>query len=298
MNSIQNIDNLNKIDSNYQFRNQSRTDEKVIQMWLHGKSVHTQRGYRRDATEFLEYIKAESLQEVRLEDIQEFTDYLAEKGLTASTQARKLSAIKSLFSFANKIGYLLYNIGTPIQTPKVKNRLGEKILSEEEIFRMLANTDKQRNYILIRLMYVSGARVSEISALKWRDAQAHKDAGVLNIFGKGGKSRTVFLSAKTWEELIKLKGDANQEDPIFQSQKGGHLDPSAVYRVVKKVAKQAGIDKEISPHWLRHAHASHALDKGVAPHVVRDTLGHASIATTNRYSHVRPEDSSARGLSL
>ncbi|OCL28774.1 hypothetical protein U472_00140 [Orenia metallireducens] len=267
-------------------------------MWLYGKSNHTQRGYQRDVSEFLEYIELESLREVRLEDLQDFSNFLEEKGLADSTRARKLSAIKSLFSFANKIGYLYYNVGTPIQTPKVKNRLGEKILSEEEIFRMLANTKNQRNYVLIRLMYVSGARVSEICSLKWRDAQIHKDAGVLNIFGKGGKTRTVFLSPKTWEELIKLKKEANQDDPIFESQKGGHLDPSAAYRIVKKVAKKAGIDKEVSPHWLRHAHASHALDKGVAPHVVRDTLGHSSIATTNRYSHARPEDSSARSLSL
>jgi hypothetical protein len=85
---------------------------------------------------------------------------------------------------------------------------------------------------------------------------------------------------------------------VFRSRKGGSLDQSAVHRIVKAAAERAGLSAEVSAHWLRHAHASHSLDRGAPIHLVQQTLGHASVATTGRYLHARPTDSSARSLGL
>ena len=95
-----------------------------------------------------------------------------------------------------------------------------------------------------------------------------------------------------------LRGD-DPNAPVFPSRKkGGHLNPASAWRIVKKAAAQAGIDGNVSPHWLRHAHASHALERGAPVALVRDTLGHSSVSTTNGYLHARPNDSSARYLAV
>ena len=124
-------------------------------------------------------------------------------------------------------------------------------------------------------------------------------AGQITVYGKGGKTRVVLLSSETWTELITLKDDGGSDHPVFASRKGkGHLHPSQVKRIVQAAAERAGIEAPVSPHWLRHAHASHALDRGAPIHLVQATLGHASVSTTGKYLHARPEDSSARYLGI
>jgi len=136
--------------------------------------------------------------------------------------------------------------------------------------------------------------------LKWRDVQEREEgAGQITVYGKGGKTRVVLLSRETWVELIALKSEGAPDDPVFASRKGkGHLHPSQVKRIIQAAAERAGIEAPVSPHWLRHAHASHALDRGAPIHLVQATLGHASVATTGKYLHARPEDSSARYLGI
>jgi integrase/recombinase XerD len=155
-----------------------------------------------------------------------------------------------------------------------------------------------RNRALLRLAYAGGLRVSELVGLAWRDLQPRDDAGQVTVFGKGGKTRTVLLSAATWAELVALRKDAGADDPVFRSRRGGHLDPRQVRRIVLGAARRAGLEAKVSPHWLRHAHASHALDRGAPVHLVAATLGHASIATTGKYAHARPSDSSSRYLAV
>jgi integrase/recombinase XerD len=152
---------------------------------------------------------------------------------------------------------------------------------------------------MLKLLYAGGLRVSELCGLRWRDLQARSEAeGQINVYGKGGKTRVVLLPVTIWKELVSLREAAGFNDPVFRSQKGGHLHPSQVMRIVRAAAHRAGIDANVSPHWLRHAHASHSLDRGAPIHLVQATLGHASIATTGRYLHARPQDSSARYLGL
>jgi integrase/recombinase XerD len=132
--------------------------------------------------------------------------------------------------------------------------------------------------------------------LRWRDLTARDDAGQITVFGKGGKTRVVLLPAGLWRRIDAQRGDAGPDDPVFASRQGGALDASRVHRIVKAAAKRAGLSEAVSAHWLRHAHVSHSLDRGAPVHVVRATVGHASLETTTRYSHARPGDSSARYL--
>ena len=106
----------------------------------------------------------------------------------------------------------------------------------------------------------------------------------------------VVVSAETWRELVALRGDAGADDPVFRSQKGGALSRQQAWQIVKTAAARAGLPENLSPHWLRHAHASHAMDRGAPIALVQATLGHASVQTTGRYLHARPEESSGRYL--
>ena len=106
----------------------------------------------------------------------------------------------------------------------------------------------------------------------------------------------MLLPAGLWRLLLQLRGEAGPDAPVFRSAKGGALDPSQVHRIVKAAAARAGLSAAVSAHWLRHAHASHALDRGAPIHLVQATLGHSSVATTGRYLHARPNDSSSRYL--
>jgi integrase/recombinase XerD len=274
---------------------QASPDSRLIALWLHGRGPHTQRAYRADVRRLLALV-GKPLEQVTLGDLQDFDDSL--QNLAPASRARILSAAKSLLSFGHRLGYLPFDVGRPIKLPGQKNRLAERILLETDVQRMLALEPQPRNHALLRLLYSAGLRVSELCALTWRDVQERGDAGQVVVYGKGGKTRSVLLSTATWQELVGLRDSADSDAPVFRSRKGGHLDESQILRIVRGASKRAGIDAPVSPHWLRHAHASHALDRGCPIHLVQATLGHASVATTGRYLHARPTDSSARYLAV
>ena len=249
---------------------------------------------------------------------------MEDAGLAASTRARKLSAVKSLLSFGHKLGYLTYNVGAAVSPPKTKDTLAERILPEAAVHRVLAVADgaavdgsfvQRRNALALRLFYASGGRVSEIAGLRWRDCveralERGRPTGQVTLFGKGGKTRRVLLSADTWTALDAhrqreaARGCAEADGPVLRSRKAdgdGSARPltrQQLWRVVKDLARRAGLPDAVSPHFFRHAHASHALDRGAPPHLVQQTLGHASLQTTSRYAHARPDDSSARYLGV
>ena len=273
------------------------TDDRLIAMWLHNRSPRTQRAYIADARAFLTFAGA-PLRSVTLADVQGYQDALAD--LATASQARRISAVKSLLTFAHRVGYTVMNVGAPVKAPKVKDTLAERILSEADIARVLALETNKRNHAILRLLYGGGLRASEAADLCWHDLMPNGDAGQVTVFGKGEKTRAVLLSGETWRELLALRDmsghRAGDADPVFRSRKHGPITAAQIWRIVKAAAKRAGVKPGMSPHWLRHAHASHAMDRGAPAHVVRDTLGHASIATTNRYAHVRPTESSSRYL--
>lgn len=271
----------------------------LISLWLHRfKSPHTKRAYTRDIQDFLLFIGDRSLSEVTFTDVQEFENSLTSHDLSPRSVNRKLHALRSLLTFGcEKVRMLATNVGAVLETMKVKDDLAQRILSEEQVFRMFALEDNQRNEMILRFLYYTGVRVSEICSLKWKDLQQRSEyEGQITVFGKGGKTRVVLVSNKIWRSLLELKGDAGKDDPIFISNKGGHLNPSQVFRIVRAAGGRAGIEN-VSPHWLRHSHASHSMDRGAPLHVVQATLGHSNPATTGKYLHARPSDGSGRYLS-
>lgn len=273
----------------------SQTDAQVVALWLHGRSEHTQEAYRHDVDRFSRMVSHKPLAHIRLEDLQDFLDGLT--GADAS-RARAISAVKSLLAFAHKIGYLQFNVGAAVSAPKLRCRLAERILAEDLVQRMIALEPVVRNRTLLRTLYGAGLRVSEACQLSWRDLQPRIEGqGQLTIFGKGSKTRAIVLPASIWNDLLALRDGAGEDDPVFRSRsKGAHLNRSQILRIVRAAARRIGVTSNVSPHWLRHAHASHALDRGAPIHLVQATLGHASVATTGRYTHARPNESSCKYL--
>lgn len=269
-------------------------DSQLIELWLSLKtSPHTQRAYAADAAHFLTFVQ-KTLARVTLVDLQSWAAHLGQGRLRPATQNRAITAVKSLLSFAHETGYLPVNVGAAVRLRPNRDALAQRILSETETARLIEAAPSGRDRILLKLLYASGARVSEICGLKWSDASPRQDGGQITVFGKGGKTRTVLLKPAVWEQLLSIKGCAQPDDPIFRSRKGGHaLDASQVRRIVYAAAQAAGLDRKVSPHWMRHAHASHALDRSAPIHLVQATLGHASVATTGRYLHARPTESSS-----
>jgi integrase/recombinase XerD len=275
---------------------EASSDDQLIALWVHGRSRHTQRAYLADVNRFRSRA-GKRLAFVSLGDLQDFAASLGD--LAPATRYRALSAVKSLLAFGHRIGYLPFDVGRVLRLPSFRNRLPERILPEADVHRMLSLEPDQRNRALLTLLYASGIRVSELCALRWRDLQSSGDAGQITVLGKGSVTRSVRLPGSVWKQLIGLRGDARPDDPVFRSRKkGAGLQTVAALRIVKRAAERAGIGVSVSPHWLRHAHASHALDRGAPIHLVQATLGHASITTTGRYLHARPKESSGRFLAL
>jgi site-specific recombinase XerD len=257
------------------------------------------RAYRADVEHF-RTSAGKPMVQVTLADLQQFADSLGD--LAPASRYRTLSSVKSLLAFGHRIGYLPFDVGRVLRLPAVRSRLAERILPEAGLHRILNLESNARNRAILTLLYASGVRVSELCGLCWRDLQPNKDGGQITVFGKGGVTRAIQIPASVWKLIDVLRNDEVQPgDPVFRSRKGkkgGFLRPLAVLRIVRQAALRAGIELAVSPHWFRHAHASHALDRGAPIHLVQATLGHASITTTGRYLHARPNDSSSRFLPL
>ena len=156
------------------------------------------------------------------------------------------------------------------------------------------------------LLYRAGLRCSELCSLTWRNLQERDQAGQISVYGKGGKTRHVLIDVDTWLEVLQLrKPGQDLDDYVFQSRQKGsrtgkndrRLDESTVFLIVRKAATEP-VSTGCSPHWMRHAHATHSLENGAPITLVRDTLGHASMETTAKYTHVRPNASSGQYLKV
>lgn len=275
------------------------SDHQLLEIWLHGRSIHTQRAYRADVERFRSRA-GKPFRQITLADLQQFADSLSD--LAAASRYRTLSAIKSLLAFGHSIGYLPFDVGRALRLPAVRNRLAERILPEADLHRILSLEPNLRNRAILILLYASGVRVSELCGLSWRDVHPNGDGGQISVFAKGGVTRSIQVPASVWKVVTGLQTSKSAaDDAVFRSRKGkngGRLRPLAVLRIVRQAAERAGIELPVSPHWFRHAHASHALDRGAPIHLVQATLGHANINTTGRYLHARPKDSSSRFLPL
>jgi site-specific recombinase XerD len=275
---------------------QVHTDAGLIDMWVNRyESEMTKREYRGDIRRFAAF-SPKPLRSVTLPDIQAYAASMAH--LAPNTVARRLSAIKSLIKLGRQTGYLTFDPGVMVKLPKIKDTLAQRIITEEQTLKMLGTVRRPRDAALLRLIYGAGLRVSEACGLRWADMVPRDDGeGQITVFGKGGDTRDVLLPAHLWQRVNGLRRDALPEEAVFRSrQQGRAIHPRQVLRIVKLAARRSGLPVSISTHWLRHAHVSHSLSRGAPVHVVRATVGHASLETTTKYAHARPGDSSARYL--
>lgn len=287
------------------------TDDTVIALWLrkYKKHPNTQAAYSADTERFRGFVD-KPLREVTLQDLYDYADSL--EALEDATQARFMASVKSLFSFAYKTGYLPLNVGTAYQLEKPPDTLALRILSEEQVMHLVLGEPDQRNQLILRVLYSAGLRVSELCALKWIHLQPNGESGQITVLrDKRGNTRHIVLKPETYRLLVDYRGNVPGEQPIFRSQMGKPLERTAVWRIVEKAAVRARIEtyqetkqgktvtrSKVSPHWLRHAHASHYIARGGDLAVLRDTLGHADFTMPSRYTHARPGQSSSLKLAL
>lgn len=273
---------------------------KLIDLWLNGKSASTQKTYRRDVEWFLAYIGDRGLQLVTLEDLHGYKSALCDRGLAWNTIRKKLMAVKSLLAFGHRIGVLTVDCGKAFDLKPAEATLHKKILSEGDTLRMVHGyRGSLRDQLMLLILYATGVRVSELCSMTWDSWVELSDGrATVTVQGKGDKVRSVSVSADIWGKLKQLKGDSSSSAPVFASRSGRHLTRVQVNRVVTRAKDQAGIDRNVSPHWLRHAHATHATHKGAPVALIQKTLGHADANTTMQYSHIAAGQSSGDYLSL
>lgn len=247
-------------------------DEVLIRLWLNGRSPHTRRAYEADARSLLAST-GKPLADLTLVDLRAWAGSLAE--LATASRARKIRALKSLLAFGNRIGFLPSNTGAALRSPRVRSNPAEWTLAEPDVRRLIGLEPNRRNRTMLQLAYIAGLRISEIRGLRWRDIAGSQGGAQITVVGQAGNSRIVVLPRSMWSELIELRGDATEHDPVFRSAKGGALDPSQVHRIVKRAAARAGLPPEISARHLGTAHVRHVLDRGAPAHLVQTRLARA-----------------------
>ena len=278
----------------------AETDDQLLTSWLESLgSPHTRRNFEMTARRFLAELPTGGLRAATVEDVR---DALAgvTSGLAETTARQYVLRIKSLLGYAHELGYTPFNAGARI---KVRSEamgrgasLAKRIVSETEVALLIRAARSKRDRVLLESLYAGGLRVSEVASLIWGDVLPRDDRVQLSVTGKGGFVRQVLLPEVVSKSLLSLRGDAGNTDPVFPSRKGGRLTERAIHGMVKRAAKRAGVNAAVSPHWLRHAHGSHAISRGASLPEVQETLGHSNISTTSGYLHARPDSSS--GLRL
>lgn len=259
---------------------------------------NTVEAYTDDVGKLLLYLKDAGLQpeSVKLENLEHFAAGLHDIGITPRSQARILSGVRSFYKFLlmdRRIDALPTEL---LPSPKIGEHLPE-VLSVEEIDRIISGIDLsekegQRNRTIIEMLYSCGLRVSELCNLLISDIW--RDEGFVKVMGKGRKERFVPISGRAlrelslWEECrCHINIRPGNEDYVFLSFKRGRkLSRITVFHIVKVLAENAGITKEISPHTFRHSFATHLLEGGANLRAIQEMLGHESIATTEIYTHL------------
>lgn len=247
----------------------------------------------RKYAQFLAKHKLKDLNRVNRTNITEFLFYEKNRKQSAASIARALVAIKLFHRFLLKEGILKIDVTSLMESPKLWKHLPDFLsLKEVEALLKVPDTVKPegiRDKAILELLYATGMRVSELVSLKTEDLSF--ESGFLKCFGKGGKERIIPLGKMAQEAVgrylnkVRPKDDARKE-LLVGLKRTPKLSRQAVWQMIRKYAKQAGISKRITPHTLRHSFATHLLEHGADLRVVQELLGHADIATTQIYTHV------------
>jgi integrase/recombinase XerD len=256
--------------------------------------------YLRDIEKLTQYLQEKknlkSPEDVDLKELQRFVKWVSELGMTATSQARIISGIRSFYKYC-----ILENISKLdptilLETPKLKRALPDT-LSFEEIEKMIGAIDLSkpeggRNKAILETMYSCGLRVSEVVNL--RISNLYTDIGFVKVTGKGNKERLVPIGRSAVKYInvyrknirVHVQPQPGNEDILFLNKRGTLLSRVMIFYIIKDAAKQAGITKNISPHTFRHSFATHLVEGGADLRAVQEMLGHESITTTEIYTHL------------
>ena len=248
-----------------------------------GLSAHTLLAYQADIRLFL--IGKKEFKEVLEKDIFAFLEWLKKEGYHQNSIARIWTSLRLFLRYLHKEGVLQQNLIELWESPKLIASL-PTILSEEEVALLIESCGDYFERAIIEFLYATGIRVSELCSLNLFDV----DETTLRVKGKGGKERIVPIASRTIgvldQYLIERKKDVKENPPLFVSQRGKRINRQFVWTLVKYYAEKAGINKIVSPHTLRHSYATHLLENGADLRIIQELLGHSSISTTDRYTHV------------
>ena len=201
----------------------------------------------------------------------------------------------SSISFCAKTGYSTGNVGSFLKIPKAKETIAERILDAEDVQSLIKyGVRKERDRLMLLLMYGCGLRVSEVVGLTWNDFKKHGDGGKVTVFGKGSKTRVIIIPDWLWVRVKEFEKYHRVNQYIFISRNHNKMNRSVVHTMIKRACKRANVDERASAHWLRHSHASHSLEAGCNLRLLQLSLGHASVTTTERYLHISPDAGSSQ----
>jgi integrase/recombinase XerD len=268
-----------------------------------GFSGNTVAAYRNDLYQLVGFLDQQGLAsgwpQVTLEALSGYVLQLKDKGYSLTSLARKVAAVKSFFGFLTEEGTVAQDITEALVSPRVGRRL-PKPLTEEEVERLLGETLKgetpeaKRDRAMLELLYATGMRVSELVSLKLGDVNLMQ--GFVRCLGKGNKERIIQIHE---EAMAAVRGylkearpkllSGDHEQALFVNVRGEQLTRQGFWLILKEHAHRAGIRKTVTPHTLRHSFATHMLRRGAPLRNVQEWLGHASIATTQIYTHLTDE---------
>jgi len=286
------------------FTSDSNNPKGLIHQFIHylstekNASPHTCRCYQTDLEEFQNFL--ESLgrhltegDETEIEKadrlaIRKYLSYLHRKDRKSSI-ARKVSTLRSFYKYLVREQIISSNPAKAVATPKAEKPL-PTALTVDEAFRLMESPkekERLRDRAILELLYSSGLRVSELVGLDGNHLDL--ELGIVKVMGKGRKERIVPVGKKAMEALkayLYHRDHVEANAPIFLNTRGGRLTSRSVGRLVKKYSRQSGVFRKISPHSLRHTFATHLLDAGADIREIQEMLGHTSLSTTQRYTHV------------
>ncbi len=255
--------------------------------------------YMRDVTQFSKFQKTKNPLKITRKDIVKYIDYINTHDISARTQARILSGIRSLYDFLIFDDKLKIDPCEHIKTPKIGSKI-PIVLTVEEIDHIISSIDLstengERNRAIIESLYSCGLRVSELINLKISNLFLKES--ILHVIGKGNRQRIVPISntlkkyLKNYIEFIRSKHkiEKKNSDILFLNRRGNALSRVMIFNIVKQSAKIAGIQKTVSPHTFRHSFATHLVEGGADLRVIQEMLGHANITTTEIYTHLNDD---------
>ncbi|OHF36428.1 site-specific tyrosine recombinase XerD [Corynebacterium sp. HMSC074A01] len=267
-----------------------------------GVSAHTESNYRRDVNRYLTWLERADITDLRQVTARDVEAYVADlrrgvdgaRGLSTSSTARALVVARGLHKFGVAEGVLDADVAAEVAPPKQGEKLPDT-LSVHEVEALLDACPTEtpigvRDRALLELLYATGARVSEVLSLNVDDV--HDTEGVITVTGKGNKQRLVpvgsHAQAAVGAYLVRVRPAfaTGKSHALFLNTRGGALSRQSAWTVLKQAARRAGIEKDISPHTLRHSFATHLLEGGADVRTVQELLGHSSVTTTQIYTHV------------